>query len=185
VLFLSRIDPKKNLEALLRGFKVVTRDGLDAVLSIAGDGPAEYVSGLKALTQALSIESRVRWLGRVDGVAKAEAFSSAHVFVLPSWSENFGIAVVEAMLAGLPCVVGEGVGIAEDIERAGAGVVVLPEPGAIAAALLYVLDKEDRRRHMGQQARRLAEQEYSTAVMSERLIALYQEVSAFRRHPRR
>jgi glycosyltransferase involved in cell wall biosynthesis len=134
VLFLSRIDPIKKLEVLLHAFQIMTRDGFDGMLSIAGDGPPDYVSTLKALAAALSIEDRVRWLGRVDGAEKGKAFSSAHVFVLPSLSENFGIAIVEAMLAGLPCVVTPGVGIAEDIERAGAGVLALPEAAAIAAA---------------------------------------------------
>ena len=173
VLFLSRIDPKKNIEGLLRAFAIVARRRPGTVLRIAGAGSSEYISGLMALTKELSIAGSVEWLGHVEGDAKAASFASADVFVLPSFSENFGIAVVEAMLAGVPCIVGQGVGIAEESQAAGASLAVAPEPDAIADALSHLLEDDEGRRHMGEKARSWAEREYSTRTMALRLLDLY------------
>ena len=169
MLFLSRIDAKKNIEGLLRAFASMAQGRPGIVLRIAGNGPPEYVANLTVLTMKLCIAERVEWLGHIEGEAKAAAFASADIFVLPSFSENFGIAVVEAMFAGIPSILGRGVGIAEEICSLGAGLVVAPDPDAIAEALTQMLDDEEGRRHMGKQARALAEREYSTAVMAARL----------------
>jgi glycosyltransferase involved in cell wall biosynthesis len=99
------------------------------------------------------------------------------VFVLPSFSENFGIAAVEALLAGVPCVLGEGVAVAKAIEQASAGITVRPEAPAVAQALEHVLGSDPALAHaMGLRARQLAESEFSTAVMAQRLTALYEDV---------
>ena len=183
VLYLSRIDPKKNLEGLLRAFAMVAPSRPDVTLRIAGDGPTAYVAGLKALASALSIADRVAWLGHVDGDAKRTALATADVFALPSLSENFGIAVVEAMLAGLPCILGHGVGIAAQAREAGACLVVAPEPDAIAAALAQSLDDDTGRRRMGERGRALAQREYSTATMAARLMDLYLDLTSRRGRP--
>jgi glycosyltransferase involved in cell wall biosynthesis len=183
VLYLSRIDRKKNIEGLLSAFAIVARERPDVVLQIAGDGPAEYVGALKAQAASLSIERRVAWLGHIEGEAKAVALAVADVFVLPSYSENFGIAAVEAMLAGLPCILGEGVGIAGEVRAAGAGRVVAPEPRAIAVALARLLDDDEERERMGRRALAFARREYSTAAMAQRLMALYALVQSRRERP--
>jgi glycosyltransferase involved in cell wall biosynthesis len=181
VLYLSRIDRKKNIEGLLSAFAIVARERPDAMLLIAGDGPAEYVGALKAQATSLSIERRVEWLGHIEGQAKAVALAAADVFVLPSYSENFGIAAVEAMLAGLPCILGEGVGIAGEVRAAGAARLVAPEPRAIAVALAQLLDDDEERERMGQRALAFARREYSTAAMAQRLMALYASLAHSRR----
>jgi glycosyltransferase involved in cell wall biosynthesis len=173
VLFLSRIDPKKNVEGLLRAFAMLTGRCPNAALLIAGSGPSEHVSKLKSLTQELAIAGRVHWLGYVDGDIKAGLLASVDLFVLPSFSENFGIAVVEAMLAGIPCVLSRGVGIAEESEAAGGSIVVPPEPEAIARAMVDLLEDSERQRNMGKKARAWAEREYSTETMATRLLDLY------------
>lgn len=172
-LYLSRIDRKKNVEGLLSAFAIIARARPDVTLQIAGDGPADYVAALKAQAMFLSIQRRVEWLGHIEGDAKAAVLEAADVFVLPSHSENFGVAAVEAMLCGLPCILGDGVGIAGEAQAAGAVRLVTPEPRAIAAALAQLLDDGAERGHMGQRALAFAQREYSTAVMAQRLIALY------------
>lgn len=172
-LFLSRLDPKKNVESLLRAFAIVVRERKDAVLLIAGNGPEAYVANLKQQADNLSIGPSIMWLGHVEGEAKAAAFAGADVFVLPSYSENFGIAAVEAMLTGIPCILGQGVGIAGEIEAAGAGWVVAPDPSSIATAIALALDDVGNRKRMGERARLFAEREYSTDAMATRLVSLY------------
>ena len=182
LLFLSRLDPKKNVEGLLRAFAELQHWRAQAILLIAGDGPAPYVAILKELARSLGIARHVFWLGHVEGPRKSAAFAAADVFVLPSFSENFGIAAVEALLAGLPCVLGEGIAIAKDIEEAGAGVVTAPEPKAIARAIEQLLGDDTLRRDMGARGKAFAECHYSIRAMAEQLVTLYKDVQ-YRRGP--
>jgi len=173
LLFLSRIDPKKNLEGLLRALASVAQTRPDLILNIAGDGPADHVASMRALAANLSISDRVRWLGHLEDEAKTAAFEAADIFVLPSFSENFGIAAVEAMLAGLPCILGREVAIAEEAKRQGACVTVEPRPESIAAALVQLLDDFQGRRRMGDEARAWAEREYCCDAAATRLMEIY------------
>lgn len=173
VLYLSRIDRKKNIEGLLDAFARIAQARRDVRLIIAGDGPAEYVKTLKARAASLAIDKRIEWPGHVEGGAKAAVLAAADIFVLPSYSENFGIAAVEAMLAGLPCILSDGVGVAREAGAAGACYVAPPEPRALAEAFTRLLDDAAARETIGRRAATFAQQEYSTTVMARRLIALY------------
>ena len=176
ILYLSRLDPKKNLEALLRAFaEIRTADGA-VVLLVAGDGPADHVARLVALSRELGVDERVVWLGHVEGARKASVFAAAQVFVLPSHSENFGIAAAEALLAGLPCVLARGVAIASDVEEAGAGVAVAPTAKEIAKGLRRFLDDEELRRTSGDRGRAFALSRYSPQTMAVRLLELYAQI---------
>lgn len=176
VLFLSRLDPKKNVEALVDAYansEVLRRT---STLLIAGDGNADYVAVLKHRAAIGGLADHITWLGHVAGAEKAATFASADVFVLPSYSENFGIAAAEAMLAGLPCILSNGVAIASDAEAAGAAVSAAPDAAAFANAMTELLDDPVRCRLMGQRARAFAVASYSTATMAERLMALYRSI---------
>ena len=128
LLFLSRIDRKKNLEGLLQGLRIVLSRNPKVILDIAGDGDPQYVALLQSFTRNIGVDSHVNWLGYVDGERKAEALAAASAFVLPSYSENFGIAVVEALAAGLPCLVSRGVSISDEVAKAGAGMMIGTSP---------------------------------------------------------
>lgn len=178
VLFLSRLDPKKNVENLLKAFAAVAAQRNDLALVIAGNGLPDYVRSLKTLARELGIEPHMVWLGHVEGAQKDAAFAAADLFVLPSLSENFGIAAVEAMQHGLPCVLGQGVSIAMQVQDVGAGIAVSPDPEAISRALQELLSDGGRRKEMGEKARTFALQEYSTKAMTDRLIELYERIVA-------
>jgi glycosyltransferase involved in cell wall biosynthesis len=198
LLYMSRLDPKKNVEGLLKAFsllgkpdpanppssmgRMVWESGAsytannDVVLVIAGEGAPSYVAGLHNLARELGLGERVLWVGQIAGEVKAGALAAARVFVLPSFSENFGIAAAEALLAGLPCVLGRGVAIAAEVAEAGAGLSVSPQPEAIAEALRTLLDDEALRAEMGRKAAALAEERYSLEAMGKRLVALYERI---------
>ena len=176
VLFLSRLDPKKNVEALLAAMAILRPDYPDLRLVLVGDGESAYVAQLKRRAASLGIDDRLVWTGFLDGGLKAAAFKGAAVFVLPSFSENFGIAAAEALLAGLPCVLGRGVAIAAEVERAGAGLAVEPLAAATAQALGHYLANPDSRASAGAAARRLASTHYSVDAMGAKLVDLYTEV---------
>ena len=102
ILFLSRFDRKKGLDLLFEAFAQVRNKGLNAVLVLAGDGDPTLVAQLKRDAERLDIASDVTWAGFLTGDDKWKALGDADVFVLPSYSENFGVALVEALAFGLP-----------------------------------------------------------------------------------
>jgi glycosyltransferase involved in cell wall biosynthesis len=176
VLYLSRIDPKKNMEGLFRAFALCALGRPRLTLLVVGDGSTTYVSSLHTLARELGIEQKIVWAGHLSGEAKAAAFGIASVFALPSFSENFGIAAVEALAAGVPSVLSEGVAIAADAREAGAAVVTTTEPESIAEAISTLIDDTAARQHMSDLARAFAEQNYSVCAMGRSLFDLYNDV---------
>lgn len=178
LLFLSRLDPKKNLEGLLRAFAQCHVQWPSTQLLIAGTGTRDYVASLVALASNLGLANRVVWAGHIDGDLKASALAGAQFFLLPSFSENFGIAAAEALMAGLPCLLGQGVAIANDVVQAGAGVAVDAEPNAIAAGLrqLLTVDASTYAR-MSANAEALAKSKFSIEAMGRNLAFLYQSIA--------
>lgn len=107
ILFLSRIHPVKGLENLLRAWGEIGEINKEWELVIAGVGAPEYETSLKELSATLRL-SRVKWVGPVYGPEKEMLFRESSLFILPSYSENFGMVVAEAMSYGLPCIVSKG-----------------------------------------------------------------------------
>jgi len=175
LLFLSRIDPKKNVEGLLRALSLVAKRRQDFVLCIAGNGDADYVDGLKSLAGELGLAHLVQWHGFVDGEEKQAVLAKADAFVLPSFSENFGIAVVEGLAAGLPCIVSDNVAVHDDISLAAAGIVVGTDPGSIAVGIERFLNDRGSHLTMSRAARELAAKKFSSETMGQRLEALYRD----------
>jgi glycosyltransferase involved in cell wall biosynthesis len=173
LLYLSRLDPKKNVEGLLRAFAQCSGQLPNTKLLIAGNGEPEYVASLAALANVLRLDKQVIWAGHIQGDLKASALAGAQLFVLPSYSENFGIAAAEALMAGLPCVLGHGVAISHDVVAAGAGVAVQTDPTSIAAGLMQVLSDPVKHARMTVNAATLARSKYSAQAMGVNLVQLY------------
>jgi glycosyltransferase involved in cell wall biosynthesis len=176
LLFLSRLDPKKNLEGLLDAFALLKDDAPHLRLTIAGAGPDPYVAALHAHAQRLGIENRVEWAGHLEGRAKQDAFGNADIFVLPSFSENFGIAAVEALGYGLPCLLGRGVAISADVETAGAGMRTGTQAREIALDLRRMIGRRDELATMSSSAMHLARERYSIDAMGRRLKQMYTDI---------
>lgn len=176
LLFMSRIDRKKNLEGLLGAMRIVLSGNSNVTLNIAGDGDLNYIATLQSLARGLAIEGQVNWLGHVDGEKKREVMEMASAFVLPSHSENFGIAVAEALAAGLPCVVSRGVAISDEVEKADAGIVTGTTPEDIASGLERLVGDRGGLAAKSAAARALACDKFSIETMGLRLETLYREI---------
>ncbi len=183
ILFLSRLDPKKNVELLLEAMARLGSEESgrirpnptesDPILVIAGSGALAYVAELKAKAHALGLEKQVIWAGHLKGDIKLAALAAATVYVLPSHSENFGIALLEAMAAGRACVSTAGVALA--VEAANEVAVLLSEgdPQKLAEILKLLLSDPSQRRALEVAGAQLAQRKYSSEVMSESLESLY------------
>jgi glycosyltransferase involved in cell wall biosynthesis len=176
ILYLSRLDPKKNFEGLVKALALMRAKGLTPALLVAGSGEPSYFAQLKAHVHLRGLDDQVHFLGHITGQAHADVLAAADLFVLPSFSENFGIAVVEALMAALPCVLARGVAVAPAVEQAGAGVSVEPEPFAIACAIEAYIASPDSLRAASRAALALAQEKYSVAVMGAGLEELYRAI---------
>ena len=102
VLFLSRIHPKKGLLMLIEAWSQVRPAGW--LLEIAGPDEGGHRSEVGAAVSAAQLDDEVSFVGALEGEAKAAAFYGADFFILPTFSENFGLVVAEALAHGLPVV---------------------------------------------------------------------------------
>jgi glycosyltransferase involved in cell wall biosynthesis len=173
LLFLGRLHPKKGLDLLLPAF---ARLGGDSLLVVAGPGEEGYRLRLKKETNRLGIADRVLFTDMLLGSDKLAAFADADLFVLPSYQENFGIAVAEAMAAGLPVVVSDQVNIHAEVTAAGAGGVVPTDAAALAAELARWLDDPARRRRAGASARAYAYDRYDWSAIAGRWEGHYERL---------
>ena len=183
VLFLSRLDEKKGLDLLLPAFQRTLRHCPDAALVIAGNGTKEFEHHIYRMVRENSLEESVCITGFLDGPAKWAAFADSDVFVLPSYSENFGVAAVEAMGMGLPVIVSDCVGIHDDISRAHAGAVVPCTVDDLAGSITRLLADERLRAAMGSNGKRLAREKYSLDSVTATLLETYRTVTQERRRP--
>ncbi|HEY2036382.1 MAG TPA: glycosyltransferase [Steroidobacteraceae bacterium] len=174
LLFLARIHPIKCADVLLRAFAGL--EDRDSVLVIAGGGDPSLVDSLRRLARELGLDGRVKWLGFTEGAEKRRLLSQATLFVLPSASENYGIAAVEAMYAGLPVIVTAGCGLADFVSRHGAGIVTDGSVAALRSALTTLLANDELARSMGEAGRRAARRELSLDNFGERLETSYRRL---------
>jgi glycosyltransferase involved in cell wall biosynthesis len=184
ILFLSRLDPKKGMDLLLDAFAKLRVSLPEAVLVVAGIGEDSFVGRLRERAHRLGVQRDVIWAGFLEGEARQSAFDAAEVFVLSSYSENFGIAVVEAMSSGLPVILSDQVGIHREVMRAKAGIVTGCDAGEIARALVTILSDTEKRFQMARNARMLA-MKFSPETVGRWLIEVYRNLREDKAPPRR
>ncbi|MDP9171679.1 MAG: glycosyltransferase [Acidobacteriota bacterium] len=172
-LFLSRIDEKKGIDLLLEAFALVLRELPGSRLIIAGEGPEALTATLHALADRLGIEASVTWSGFVAGEVKNKLLGEADVYVLPSYSENFGVSVVEAMAAALPVVITDRVGIHPEISHSKAGLVTTCDAPAFAQGMLTLGRNPALSCEMGAAGCLVARRDFSVAAVARRLVELY------------
>lgn len=179
LLFLSRLDPIKGLPVLLEAIALIKMQfDVPVQLKIAGQGDKEYVFELHTLIKKLKISENVVFVGFLQGAAKSEALAEADIFVLPSYHENFGLAAAEALAAGLPVVLSDQVGIAQDVTKACAGTVVPVNMPLLLAEAIMKYRNLEARVISGANARKLAEKYYSKKHFGDALFRLYEVVLA-------
>ena len=177
LLFLGRIHRKKGLELLLPAWKAVQDKFLDWQLVIAGPDNGGYLGAMQRLAASLGVE-RVRFVGPVYGEEKWQTYRNADLFVLPTYSENFGMAVAEALAAGVPSIVSKGApwsGI--ESEHAGWWIDIGIDP--LVACLENALGKPPETLvEMGGRGRAWMEREYSWPEIGGRMAETYRWILA-------
>jgi len=176
LLFLGRINWKKGLEFLLDAIKNVA--GVKVV--IAGNDEEELTPKLRAQAERNGVADRVDFRGPVSGAAKEELLRTSTALVLPSLSENFGNVVLEAMAVEMPVIVTPEVGLAADVESAGAGIVTSNAPDALAAAIRRLLGDSGARAAMGKRGRALVQSRFTWDRVAAEMEQHYARIAARR-----
>ena len=174
ILFLSRLHYKKRPDLLIEALHKVKSEHPNVYLLLAGSGDPEYIQELKQLLNKLGLDHCTRFTGFVTGQDKDLVLQGSDIFALPSFSENFGIAVVEAMAAGLPAIVTPEVQIAPEIEQANAGIIVEGNRGSLASGIAQVLASNSE--PLGQNGQTLVKQCYAWQTIAEGLDDLYRSL---------
>ncbi len=176
VVFLGRLTAKKGLDVLLEAFALVAARRPDAELQIAGPDDEGLGAVLLERASALGLGERVRLLGLVGGEEKFRLLRKASVVVAPSTTESFGAAPLDALAAGTPVVVSDGVAVQREIVAADAGLLAPRTAEGVAEATLRLLDDPVLARRSGANGRDFVASAYSCAGVARQVEAMYRQV---------
>jgi glycosyltransferase involved in cell wall biosynthesis len=183
VLFVGNLEPRKQVDVLLRAVAAIRERVSELQLLIVGSGESagvqDQTARLARLTMELRLGDVVRFLGRLDDQALLDAYAAADVFALPSSSEAQGIVGLEAMACGLPVVASGVGGLLGTIEVGATGYLVPPgDVDALANRLAEVLSDAEMRATIGAAARKVVEEKFTWAKTAEATLEVYREVAA-------
>jgi glycosyltransferase involved in cell wall biosynthesis len=181
VLFVGNLEPRKQVDVLLRAMTDVRAELPGAQLVVVGSGESagvqDQTARLMRLTRELALDEAVHFIGRVPDEQLLVYYAAADVLALPSSSEAQGIVALEAMACGLPVVASAVGGLLGTIDDGRTGwLVPSGDERVLADCLLEVLSDEPRREAMGAAARGAVEQRFAWAAAVEATIDVYREV---------
>ncbi|QOV23351.1 glycosyltransferase [Anabaenopsis elenkinii] len=177
ILFLSRLHPKKGLDYLIPALGKLSDYRFTLVL--AGGGTPEYENYLKSLVVNHGIETKSYFTGFVKGEFKDLLIQGADLFTLTSHSENFGVAVLEALAGGIPALVTPGVALADMITQQQLGYVTELNINAIASTIEQILSHPQKMREMGDRARQFILDNYTWDSVAAKMAAVYQDIQGY------
>lgn len=177
LLFLSRVHPKKGLEMLINAWSLVDeRIKLNWKVEIAGNGNSSYLTKLNNLIHSLNLSDEINITGPKFGADKIKTYENADLFILPTYSENFGIVIAEALACGIPVITTKGTPW-EDLQKEGIGWWTDIDVNSISDAITESLMLSDIDRfNMGIKGREFVKDNFSIDVISESMIDLYKWV---------
>lgn len=175
VLFMSRVEPKKGLDLLIPALEAVAASGVDFQFVLAGSNPQDpqYEAQIRDRLLGSSIANRAIVPGFVTGETKAALLYRADLFALPSYYENFGIAVAEAMGVGTPVVVSDRVQIWEAVQGSASGWVCTCTVESVRDRLMEALSDLSDCQRRGDRAREYTLQHFSWDAIAQQAIAAY------------
>lgn len=177
-LFLSRVHVKKGVELLIDAVTELREGGecLDVSFVVAGEGEKEYREGIQRRIEERGLRDVVKLVGGIYGEQKWMAYRNADVFVLPTFSENFGIAIAEALASGTPVITTQGTPW-KDLETDSCGCWIKTDVKSLADALRKMFSlNEVELKTLGINARRLIERKYSAEQTAKQMLELYESL---------
>jgi len=178
LLYVGRLAKEKNLDMLLSAFRLISEKDDSVRLALVGAGP--YKESLREQTERLRLTDRVTFAGSLPRADLASAYADADIFVWPSVTETQGLAVCEALSAGLPCVAANGGGTPECLQDGVDSFVTPNDSAAFADSALRLLRDKELRDKMAAGALKNSAR-FSTTEMAAKFVEFYSSVIGNRR----
>jgi glycosyltransferase involved in cell wall biosynthesis len=173
VMFLGRIDKIKGLDLLLKSWSFITTTFPNTALVIVGPDPKGYRSFLESLSIQLKINNSVHFVGEWTGIEKNTLLSSADLFVMPSYTENFGMSIAEALALGVPVLASDRCGIVSYLHP-GEDVFVVPcEVEALSIAIRKLLLDKELRMRIGESGQHRAKELFDIKNIARSMLTIY------------
>ncbi|RUS94995.1 glycosyl transferase [Dulcicalothrix desertica PCC 7102] len=178
ILFMSRIDPKKGLDLLIPALERIQAQGLNFHFILAGTNPQDpnYETSIRTQLENSPLHQHTTITGFVTGASKSALLEASDIFVLPSYYENFGIAVAEAMVAGRPVVISDQVHIWHEIYNSQSGWVSKTEINSLTEAIIQALQNPQERIKRGANAKECALNSFSWDAIGHQMVEYYREI---------
>ncbi len=174
ILFFGRIHPKKGLDLLIETIKDLPENYFDEFsFEITGPGDNSYIENLKSLIKRYSLENKVKYNYPIYRENKIEYLKNNDVFILPSFEEGDSIALKEALGSYLPVIISKQCRL-DVVEEYKAGIVIETNKKSLYDGLMLL--KTKNLVEMGNQARKLIEENYDNRICSERLYQIYSDI---------
>lgn len=175
ILFMSRLNEKKGLDVLLPAFRDYNRQFKDSILVLAGPDDG-YESTARQFIADNQLEHEVLLPGMLIGDIKKAALQDADVFVLPSYSEGFSIAVLEAMASHLACIVSDKVGFAEYIEKYDSAAITPVSVDGLTMHLQNIMQNDTQRSELAQKAYKMVVDNFDIKNVADQMLGAYTEI---------
>lgn len=193
ILFLGRIHWIKGLDILVKAYATILKERDDLHLLIVGNDKGEYSKKVKKWIREYGMDyvdynsadrdytedTKVTFIGMLTGKEKIEAYAGSDIFVLPSYSENFGMVAVEAMACGIPVIISNKVGIYKEIERNKAGIIIDADSKSLYEGIKLLLEDPDLREEIALNGRKLVEKYYDIDKVADKMIEAYRQLAGF------
>jgi glycosyltransferase involved in cell wall biosynthesis len=183
LMYVGRLHPKKGVENLLEACALLP-ETMCWTLDIVGAGEAKYEDALRRKIVELRLSERVRMRGLLVGDEKRRMFENCDLAVFPSYTENFGMVLAEALAHGVPVIASKGMPWSR-VQEIGCGAWVENDPQTLAKAMVRIAAMPLR--EMGARGREWMRREFSWDEVAERIVAVYElvigEAHATRREP--
>lgn len=176
ILFLGRLNKQKGIDLLLKTFLELVKYNDSVFLVLAGPYDSSYGDKIKNWLEHNGLINKVLMTGLLQGSEKLSAYVDADVFVLPSYFENFGMAIIEAMACRKPVVISDRIGISHDVLKSKAGVVIENNPGKLFESITNLLGNSSYVSEISENGRKLVERNYNINETADIMINNYEMI---------
>ncbi|MEO8377206.1 MAG: glycosyltransferase, partial [Candidatus Sumerlaeota bacterium] len=166
LLMLGRIHQKKGYDIMMPALRKANL--ANCVLVIAGADFNDYTPIVKSMAQQNGVEKSVVFTGALKGRDRLRAFVDAELFVLPSYQENFGLAVVEALASGTPVIISTEVNIHEEVSKGSVGWVTKLDVDELSEKLVALMNDDTLRKEMAGRCKEFTTSRYDRNVLAHR-----------------